>query len=80
MTKDGGIIKIYIKRDQNEIKYIDIATAIAVAVIHEPIDEQIMSIQYKLSTSLEELESVGYHVNSQQSDGGKIAYYLPFVF
>jgi hypothetical protein len=81
LTKDDGRMKLFIEKDQNEIKYIDIATAIASAVIDKPTDDQIMGIEFRLSASLEELKRFGYPVDQllkslQEREYGKLAHYL----
>ena len=76
ISEENGKIILYIRSDQVEIQYYDVAKYIASLVLDQPSDDTIFGIQIKLSTPLEELKRIGYPVKQllkslQDNDDGE---------
>lgn len=76
INEEDGKIVLYIRSDQVDIQYYDVAKQIAFLVLDQPSDDTIISISFKLSTSLEELKRIGFPVKQllkslQENDDGK---------
>jgi hypothetical protein len=74
---DANTVILYIKKDQSEIKYLDVAARIAGFVFKRPDKNQVISILFKLTTPLEELKRFGFPVDrllemSQQQSHSKL--------